>query len=158
GGNVPFKIFTADSAEPLIVGHCEGTYTAESESFTGSGDIRLGRNVEFDLGGGTRIDFLAGSGGNATVTENELTQLGGTLMADLYMDGEQFLHIEGEGEYNAVTNELVRLSGSASLTREWSLLDGNIVITNIEGHATIENGQLVEAGGEAGVRCPNLGN
>ncbi len=152
GGTVNFKIMDGDPA-PLIVGHAEGVYSAETQTFTGSGDARLGRDLEFDLGGSTMVKFLEGSGGNATITENKLEELGGVLKLELWRDGEALVAVEGEGTYDAVNNVIVEATGSATLLRELELPGGIAKISEVSGNATIRNNELVQAGGTARIEA-----
>lgn len=160
GGKVPFKIFTPDNkTEPLLVGSCEGKYLAKTGKFTGNGDIRLGRNVEFNLGdGGAKLVFKKGSGGNASVKDNELTKLGGKLDVDIWDNKGALVNVAAEGEYNAVTNTLVRVEGSAKLLRKMELLDGAIILHNAKGNAKVENNKLKSGHVEATVEIVPLNN
>jgi hypothetical protein len=145
-GQVPFMVKDGGPA-PLIEGSVEGEYDPTTGQITGTGAVYLGRTLEYDLGGGVQLKLLEGSGGDADVQESQLQRLGGTLTAQIWKDGAGVVEVTAQGEYNVVTNTLTRLEGTARLMQPLSLLDGQIEISNLTGSATIENNELVEAGG-----------
>ncbi len=145
-GRVPFMVRDGHPT-PLIVGHATGVYEATSKEFSGEGEVRLGRDVDFELSGTSKIRFLEDSGGRGTVTANELDRLAGTLSLELFADGQPLVGITGEGRYDAVRNKIVKASGIATIVRPFELLDGQVVLSEITGTATVEDNLLVEAGG-----------
>jgi hypothetical protein len=145
-GQVPFMVKDGGPA-PLIEGSVEGEYDPTTGQITGTGAVYLGRTLEYDLGGGVQLKLLEGSGGDADVQESQLQRLGGTLTAQIWKDGAGVVEVTAQGEYNVVTNTLTRLEGTARLMQPLSLLDGQIEISELTGTATIENNELVEAGG-----------
>ena len=159
-GNVPFKIYDA-KAEPLITGSAEGHYYSDTKKFSGSGDIRLGRDVEFPIGGG-KLVFKKGSGGGGTVTDNELRRLSGTLKVDIWDSTGAIVGLEAEGVFNAVTNKIERLRGSASLLRPIDVGGtGSTAFLRIEtltGNALVENNELKELSGGLDIVLPRLNN
>ncbi len=154
-GNIPFVV--KDELGDLLIGHAEGEYIAETGNVTANGEVHLGRDLDIVVGDLT-IKFLKDSGGHGDVVDSELHQLGGHLMAELWKDGKGIVHVEADGEYDAVNKNIVRLSGSATLMQPIELLEGQVVISDVSGDATIENNQLVEAGGRGTVTLPKLGN
>ncbi|MBU0606480.1 MAG: hypothetical protein KKI08_01285, partial [Armatimonadetes bacterium] len=150
GGTINFKLMDGQ-AEPLIRGEATGKYVAATGKFSGNGGIYLGRDIEFDLGSGTKIIFKKDSGGNGEVKDNKLEKLGGTLKAELHKDGP-LVSIEASGEYDAVQNKLLWAEGSAKLLRNLELFDGKVIVSKLEGTARIENNKLVRAGGSCAVQ------
>ncbi len=145
-GNVPFMVKDGGEAA-LIEGSVNGTYDPVSGNISGTGAVYLGRTVEYNLGGGVQLKLLEGSGGDADVNESKLERLGGTLNAEVWKDGQGVVRVTADGEYNVLTNTLTRLSGTATLLRPLQLLGGAVEVSNVVGTATIENNELVEAGG-----------
>jgi hypothetical protein len=145
-GQVPFMVKDGSPA-PLIQGSVNGTYDPNTGQITGTGAVYLGRTLDYDLGGGVQLKLLEGSGGNADVKESRLERLGGVLKAEIWKDGSGVVRVEANGEYNVVTNTLTRLSGTATLLKPLELLGGAVEVSNVQGTATIENNELVEAGG-----------
>jgi hypothetical protein len=156
-GQVPFMVKDG-GPEPLIQGSVNGVYDPTTGHITGNGAVYLGRTLEYDMGGGVVLKLLQGSGGDADVKESQLQRLGGTLTAEIWKDGEGMVRVTADGEYNVVHNTLTRLEGSATLLKPISVADGNVLIQNVEGHATIENNQLVACGGSGEIVVVPLNN
>ena len=146
-GSVPFMVKDG-GAESLIEGSVTGVYDPASGEITGKGAVYLGRDLKYDLGGGTELRLLKGSGGDADVNKSKLERLGGTLTAEIWKNGEGIVQVTASGEYNVVTNTLTSLTGTATLLKPLELLGGNVIVSNVSGTATIENNELVEAGGK----------
>ena len=144
-GAVPFEVRDAQGA--LIRGSVNGDYSAETGQINGTGNVTLGRTLEYNLGGGAVIKLLEGSGGDADVVDSQLTRLGGTLKAELWTDGVAQVRVEANGEYNVVTNTLETLEGSAEMLRPFQLLNGAVEIRDVTGTAKIADNQLVAAEG-----------
>lgn len=155
-GSVPFEVRDAEGS--LIRGSVSGDYSAETGKVNGQGDVRLGRDLEYNLGGGAVMKFLAGSGGDAEVKDSRLEKLGGTLRAELWTDGQAQVRVEADGEYNVVTNTLETLEGSAQMLRPFELLGGAIEVRDVSGTAKIENNELVEAEGQGTIVIGELNN
>ena len=155
-GQVPFEV--RDSEGPLFGGKVSGDYNPETGLVNGGGDIRLGRDLTYNLGGGVELKLLTGSGGDATVVDSELRQIGGTLTAELIKDGQPQARITADGTYNAVTNVLETLTGEAELLRPMSMLGGALVLTDVSGNGTIRDNQLVQLGGSGTITVPSLNN
>jgi hypothetical protein len=145
-GKVPFMVRDINPS-PLIEGSVTGSYDPKTGQISGKGEVYLGRTLEYDLGGGIQLKLLAGSGGKADVNESKLERLGGTLKAEIWKDGEGYVNITAQGEYNVLTNTLTRLSGTATLLKPLQLLGGEVEVSNVQGKATIENNELVEVSG-----------
>ncbi len=145
-GQVPFMVKDG-GPEALIEGSVNGTYDPLTGQITGTGAVYLGRTLEYDLGNGIQLKLLQGSGGDADVKESQLERLGGQLTAEIWKDGEGIVRVTADGEYNVVHNTLTRLEGSATLLKPIEVANGSIRIQNVEGHATIENNELIAAGG-----------
>jgi hypothetical protein len=145
-GQVPFMVKDG-GAEALIEGTVDGIYDPQTGHITGTGAVYLGRTLEYEMGGGVTLKLLQGSGGNADVKDSQLERLGGTLTAEIWKDGEGMVRVTAEGEYNVVYNTLTRLEGSATLLKPIEVAGGDVRIQNVEGHATIENNELVACGG-----------
>ncbi len=156
-GSVPFKIMDGE-AEPLLTGSANGTYDAETKKFDGNGNIRLGRDIEYTLGSNTVLKLKRGSGGNGEVVQSELRRLGGTLNCELWTDGRPLISLNADGMYNAVTNTLEYVDGSATMMRPFELLGGNVRVERLSGRARVENNRLVSAGGSGAIVIPPLNN
>ena len=155
-GQVPFEV--RDGQGPLFGGKVNGDYNPETGKVNGGGDIKLGRDLTYDLGGGAVLKLLKGSGGDATVVDSELRRIGGTLIAELITDGQPQARITANGTYNAVTNVLETLHGTAELLRPMSMLDGKLVLTEVKGTGTIKDNKLVQLGGGGKITVPSLNN
>jgi hypothetical protein len=156
-GSVPFMVKDGGT-EPLIQGSVTGSYDPATGQINGTGAVYLGRTLEYDLGGGVMIKLLQGSGGDADVKESQLQRLGGSLTAELWKDGEGIVRVTADGEYNVVTNTLTRLEGQATLLKPLSLMGDSIIVSEVSGHATIENNELVAAGGSGNILIKPLNN
>ncbi len=155
-GQVPFEV--RDAQGSLIKGSVSGEYSAETGLVNGSGDVRLGRTLEYDLGGGAVMKFLEGSGGDAEVKDSQLLRLGGTLKAELWTNGQAQVRVEADGNYNVVTNTLETLEGSAEMLRPFELLGGAIEVREVSGSAKIKDNQLVAAEGDGTIVIEPLNN
>ncbi|MEC8422939.1 MAG: hypothetical protein VX000_04115, partial [Myxococcota bacterium] len=71
----------------------------------------------------------------------------GTLIAEVWKDGEGLVKLEAEGTYNVVHNTLTRLEGTATLLKPIEVADGDVIIKDVIGHAALENNQLTEVAG-----------
>ena len=145
-GDVPFMV--KDAQGELIKGSVNGVYDPATGLINGKGSVYLGRTLDYDLGGSTQLKLLKDSGGDADVVDSQLTRLGGSLTAQLWVDGEGIVEVTADGSYDVVKKELTRLSGEAKMMKDMELAGGSIIISNVTGTATIENNQLVEAGGK----------
>ncbi len=159
-GNVPFKVFDA-AAEPLITGQAEGRYSADTKKFSGSGSVYLGRDVRYPIGGGALV-FKKGSGGGGTVTDNKLLQLTGILKVDIHDSRGPMVGFEADGVYNAVTNKIERMRGTATLLRPIDVggegARAFLRIEQLTGSALVENNELKELTGGLDIVLPRLNN
>lgn len=155
-GQVPFIV--GDAKGDLLKGHAGGLYDHKTGKFSGTGDVRLARDVEFQLGGDSKVVFKAGSGGNGEVKDNELRKLGGTLTAELWNKDGALVRVSAAGEYDAVENKIKRLEGSATLLQPLKLLGGALIVSNVAGNAKIVDNKLVSAGGKGQIEIPSLNN
>jgi len=154
GGTVPFQV--QDEEGPLIEGAIAGAYDLETGLFTGNGAVFLGRDLTYELGGGTKVVFEKGSGGGGEVVDSELRSLTGTLTCMIWKDDEPLVWLSANGEYDAVRKMLVKVEGTAVLQRPFELMDGLVIIEGITGQAKIQNNELVAAGGAGTVRIPSM--
>jgi hypothetical protein len=129
GGELAFRLQNSGvEGMPLkIRGTARGEYDNETRKFSGEGDIRLESDLEFNLtsDGMTKIILKAGSGGNTRIENNELRELGGTLIGELWTEKDgasaPLVGLNAAGKYNAVTNKLERFEGEATLMRDLTL-------------------------------------
>ena len=145
-GQVPFMVKDGGPGT-LIEGNVSGTYDPKSGQITGTGAVYLGRTLEYDMGSGVVLKLLQGSGGDADVTESRLERLGGTLTAEIWKDGEGIVRVTAQGEYDVVHNSLTSLEGQATLLKPIEVANGDVRIQNVTGTATIQNNELIAAGG-----------
>ncbi len=159
-GQVPFKVYD-NKSEPLITGKAEGHYYSTSKKFSGSGEVYLGRDIEFEIGGG-KLVFKKGSGGGGKVTDNELRELTGTLKVDIHDSKGPMVGLEASGKFNAVTKTLERVEGSAKLLRPIEVGgEGDnafLRITQLSGSALVENNELKKIEGSLDLVLPKLNN
>ena len=156
-GSVPFMVKDGGT-ESLIEGSVNGVYDPKTGHITGKGAVYLGRDLEYNLGSGVQLKLLKGSGGDADVKDSKLERLGGTLTAEIWKNGEGIVNVTATGEYDVVNNKLTSLSGKATLLKPLELLGGNVIVSNVSGTATIENNELVEAGGKGDLEIVPLNN
>ena len=159
GGTINFLVKNKDdkgTMQPFIEGSVTGNYKAEDGKFSGSGEVKLARDMEFNVSSTTKIKFLKGSGGGGSVKDNELEKLTGTLKAVVCVDNEDYVKVEAAGEYDAINNKLVYLDGSAELLKPIELFGGKVIISKLSGNARIENNELVRAGGSAAIEVPGI--
>lgn len=159
GGTINFLVKNKDDTGavlPFIEGSVSGTYKADEGKFSGSGDVKLARDVEFKVSGTTKIRFLKGSGGGGSVKDNKLEKLSGTLKAVVVVDSQDYLKVEAGGEYDAINNKIVYLDGSAELLQPIKLFSGKVIINKLTGNARIEDNKIVRVGGSAGVEVPGV--
>ncbi len=143
-----------DSKGDLLTGALNGTYDAVNNKFGGTGEAHLARDEEITLGSG-KIVIKTGSGGGAEIKDNTLERVWGTLNVDLCDAQGPLMTGALQGEYK-VQEGLFSGTGTATLTRDMELAGGNIIISNVSGHATITENKLTEAGGTASIRIPPL--
>ncbi len=159
-GAIPFKVFDAEPL-PLIRGQAEGHYYASTGLFSGSGEVYLARDVEYPLGEGMLV-FKEGSGGGGTVTDNELERLTGVLKVDIHDKDGAMVGCEADGVYNAVTNTIERLYGTATLLRPIEVGgtgdNAMIRIDELSGSALVENNELKELSGSLTICMPRFNN
>ncbi|TNF25049.1 MAG: DUF4157 domain-containing protein [Deltaproteobacteria bacterium] len=158
-GNVPFQVH--DEKGVLLKGQAKGAYRTEEKKFSGTGDVRLGRDIEYAIGT-MKLIFKEGSGGNGTVTDNELRKLGGTLNVDIHDANGPMINVNASGEFDAVQKKLLWVEGGAKLLRPINVGgegDAAILrITKLEGSARVENNELKWAKGKLGFEAPRLLN
>ncbi len=95
GGSV--KVRVEDTA-PLARIQLAGTYThSPTRSFDGTGEITLIRNIEVGASEDGKYSFnvLSGTGATATVANSKLTQVTGTLLANIKDASGEFARFEG---------------------------------------------------------------
>ncbi|MFO0749884.1 MAG: DUF4157 domain-containing protein [Myxococcota bacterium] len=94
GGKI--KVEVRDAA-PLVGVDLEGTYTHAGTKFDGHGKVALLRKIEVGQSpdGTYKFNILEGTGAEATVADNKITQLKGMLKANVEKEGE-FAKIEGD--------------------------------------------------------------
>ncbi len=166
GGTVSCAVYDGPVDQgPLIVAHAQGTWKRETNLFSGSGDIRLGRDVTFPEGAGegqARLIFREGSGGNAEVKNNEIRKLGGSLTVTIADAQGEVVEVTANGTYNAVTNVLEELTGSATLKRNIEIGgtgdNALFTITSLTGTATIKNNELKGVSGSLDFTLPRFKN
>lgn len=157
-GSVPFMV-KDEQEEPLIRGQAEGTYDSKTGLFSGKGGIYLGRDVDFDMGGGALIKFKAGSGGGGEIVNSELRKLTGTLNCELHDSDGLLVTLSAAGEFDAVNKELVWVEGTATFARKIEPLGaGILIIDNLSGSARLEKGKLVWAKASGNIQVPPLNN
>ncbi|MFK7931041.1 MAG: DUF4157 domain-containing protein [Myxococcota bacterium] len=157
GGSVPFMVKDGDP-KPLIVGEASGTYAPETGKFDGSGEVFLGRDVEYSLGSG-KLVFKEGSGGQGEVVASKLEKLGGTLEVEVHDAAGLLLSVKAEGEFDAVKSKILWVEGSATLERPMEPLGKNVmVIDSLTGSARVENNELKWAEGTGSFTLPALNN
>jgi hypothetical protein len=155
-GSVPFMV-KDEQEEPLIRGQAEGTYDSKTGLFSGKGGIYLGRDVDFDMGGGALIKFKAGSGGGGEIVNSELRKLTGTLNCELHDSDGLLVTLSAAGEFDAVNKELVWVEGTATFARALEPLGpGIMILENLSGSARLEKGDLVWAKASGDIRVPPL--
>ncbi len=159
-GQVPFKVYD-EKAEPLLQGRAEGRYDSTTKKFSGTGEVYLGRDVEFPIGGG-KLVFKTGSGGSGKVVDNELNELSGTLKVEVHDSTGPMIGLEANGKFNAVTKTLERVEGSAKLLRPISIggegENAFIRIDALQGSALVENNELKKLEGSLDITLPKLNN
>lgn len=163
GGRVSCAVYDGHPT-PLIEAHADGTWVRATNSFSGAGDIRTGRDLTFPEEGasGPKIMLLAGSGGGGVVTDNRIDSLSGRLECVIYDGDRPLVHAVAEGEYDAVNDTIVRAIGDAELIEPLYLggtseSDALLVIRALGGMATIENSALVAVHGDMSFELPRLG-
>jgi len=157
GGSVPFMVKDGDP-KALIVGEASGTYAPETGKFDGSGEVFLGRDVEYSLGSG-KLVFKEGSGGRGEVVASKLETLGGTLEVEVHDGQGLLLSVKAEGEFDAVESKILWVEGSATLERPMEPLGKNVmVIDSLSGSARVENNELKWAEGTGAFTLPALNN
>ncbi|MFT7518536.1 MAG: hypothetical protein ACI9MC_000668, partial [Kiritimatiellia bacterium] len=140
GGNVPFMVKDADG--PLLEGAAQGDYFPKTGMFSGSGQVYLARDVEYELGEG-KLVFKKGSGGKGTVKDSKLEELGGKLSVEVHDADGLLVSFSAEGTYDALNNEIKELEGKAKLERPIEPLgEGILIINSLDGSARIEKNEL----------------
>jgi hypothetical protein len=153
-GDVPFQVHDAEGV--LLEGNAQGNFTTETKTFSGTGGVFLGRDLEFEISSSTKVLFKKGSGGEGTVKDNELRTLGGILECVLVVDGVPLVELIAAGEYDAVDNKLLWVEGTATMLQPFELLGGMIIVKEVSGTARIEDGKLVHAGGVGTIVIPSM--
>jgi hypothetical protein len=153
-GVLPFQV--QDAEGPLIDGSIEGTYDIATEMFNGTGEVYLGRDLHFELGGATSFDLKKESGGKGTIENSELRSLEGTLMCVLSTGDEPLAELTATGEYDVVSATLIQAEGTATILRPFELLDGLVILDGIEGTGKMEENKLVSLGGVGTISIPTM--
>ncbi|PKN59008.1 MAG: hypothetical protein CVU56_02635 [Deltaproteobacteria bacterium HGW-Deltaproteobacteria-14] len=158
-GNVPFQVH--DEKGVLLKGQAKGSFRTEEKKFSGTGGVYLGRDIEYQVGT-IKLVFKEGSGGEGTVTDNELRKLGGTLNVDIHDAEGPMINVNASGEFDAVEKKILWVEGGASLLRPISVGgegDAAILrITTLTGSARVENNELKWCRGKLGFEAPRLLN
>lgn len=158
-GNVPFQVH--DGKGKLIVGQAEGKYLAESKKFSGKGDVRLGRELTYEIGD-IKLVFKEGSGGRGEVVDNELKKLGGTLDVDIHKGDDPIINVKADGEFDAVKKEIIYVEGTAKLLKSIDVggegESAILRITTLEGSARVEKNELKWCKGKLSFEAPRLLN
>jgi len=160
GGTVSCAVFDGHD-DPLIVANAAGTWLKATGKFDGSGDIRLGRDVTFpEDAAGAKLVFKKGSGGGGTVVQSEIRSLTGDLDVEIHDDTGPLVHVMAGGEYNAVTNKIVRAQGTAEIMRPIEIGgtgdNAFIRIDTLSGSATVENSELKAVEGALAFVLPKM--
>ena len=154
-GQIPFKV--GDGGEQaLIDGNVSGEYTVDGNSFTGSGELALARDVITEMGTASLV-VKAGTGGSGDVAENNLETINGTLQAEVQVNGETEVDIGGTATYAVEEEKLVEATATATLRRTLKPFGENVVeLSNLSGSATFEDGELTEISGSVSIAVPML--
>jgi len=157
-GKVPVNVLDgADAA--LLTGNVQGTYTVGDKSFTGSGELKLAHDVDYDVGAGYTLRVLQGSGGAGTITSKGIESLTGSVQGTLLKGGEPEVSFVGTGTFDVAKKAVTEASGTLTLLRTLEPMgEGNVLVTAMTGQGSLKGNALEKLTGEAKIRIPKLNN
>ncbi|HWO24062.1 MAG TPA: hypothetical protein VNO30_35210 [Kofleriaceae bacterium] len=100
-GNIPFSL-APQGGEPMVTGHVEGTYVAESKQLTGTGTATLVRDQTLGELGDDKIVLVAGSTMTANLAGNAMPVFSGAsgqLTASIRERDQEWATAQISGEY-----------------------------------------------------------
>ncbi len=148
-GNVPFVIY--DSPQPLLRGHVNGEWTAETGQISGEGHVELARDLTYGP-----LKVLAGSGGTGVVQNSQLQRFTGMIRAILSdAAGSPLVRLEANGSFDAVRGVVERLEGQVTMLRDWTPIPG-VRIFGVSGTGLVENNELKRVEGQGSVEIPSV--
>ncbi|TNE86684.1 MAG: DUF4157 domain-containing protein [Deltaproteobacteria bacterium] len=161
---IPLRI---DNPEPLIDIQLNGTYVKDGERFDGTGEAMLLRREavaeNVAVGDDTYSFYLEeGTRAAATVENNSLKEVTGTLMASIWDERSEFLFATAQGTYTRGEAEsTISVTGTAEITREKLLVEGDeynvSLVVGSGAQVIVENNQLEAIGGTISTRVDRVG-
>jgi hypothetical protein len=158
-GNIPFSL-APQGGEPLVTGHVEGTYVAESKQLTGSGTAKLVRDQVLGELGDDKLVLLKDSTMTATLAGNAMPVFngaGGQLTASVREREQEWARAQISGDY--VPGAAGGFTGTAAVTvtgtKQLATIGSHTVSlggsgTGAQGQSTgrFEAGKLVQIDGK----------
>ncbi len=154
-GKVPFAIKDGGE-EPLFKGALSGEYIVESKQFTGEGEIKLARDVDFEVAGAI-VRVKEGTGGSGKINANTVESVTGEVKAEILVDGQVEFEFSGSGTYDVQNAKVTEAEGTATLKRTLTPFgEGVIEVSDLTATAKLENNELKEVTGGAKIKVPAL--
>jgi len=148
-GTVGFRVHNDQG--PLVSGAIEGSYDGTTGEVTGVGRAELEQRQDYGP-----IKVLPGTAGQATVNASQVERVTGRIVAELHDSEGALVSMDASGEFDAMTPELIRVEGTATLLRDLEPIPG-VVISGVTGRALIENNEVREVSGTGIVTVEAIG-
>lgn len=153
--------------EPFFSGAVNGTYTAASATapsrLDATGTITLEQDLGFPSATDTKFCLAKGSSGTAKIENNEISEISGKLIVKIAAPGKKLtkggscVTVTAEGTVDVKNALIKKFQGEAKLSGgEFQLFDG-LSLTKLGASVLIENNDLKEISGTAGIKYSKKG-
>lgn len=149
-GSLPVEV--ADQEGDLLAGSLDGKIaisdSGEGVSMQdGQASATLLRNLSLDLAAG-EVQVLEGAALQVRFEGGQLVSMAGQVEA-LYNDGNRIITISAEIDYDPSQKIIRSLDAGLATDDVFSLFDGKLLISELEGGISIRNNEVVSLGGHA---------
>ncbi len=143
-------VSVTDDQGQLLSGFFEGNFgfSDTDQNFSllsGSGALTLERDYDIEMGGGV-VTINSGSGLDVTFADGSISELGGIVGAS-YSNGDVIVTLDADFTYDFINNEIKSLDAELETDAVFSLFDGDLQFSELSGHLSIRNNELVSIGG-----------
>ena len=151
------QVIQYDTEGDFIQGTVKGTWS-EKAGIGGTGTGTLLRNYETVISAstGTSVTILKGTTATATYEAGMLKTLSGTLKGSLGVGGVPRAGLVLAGTYDFQLKKVVKATGTATLLKPISILDGKATITGASLTADMADGKLTKMAGTVKLTAPEL--
>lgn len=147
-GSLPVEV--ADQEGDLLAGSLDGKIAVSDQGVSmqdGAASATLLRNLSMELGAG-EVQVLEGAAVQVRFEGGQLVSLGGQIEA-LFNDGNRIINISAEIDYDPTQKIIRSLDAGLQTDDVFSLFDGKLLVSEVEGGISIRNNEVVSLGGHA---------